>query len=156
MSLRKILIFLILFIVLFIGFFLFKDYIFCYYAAKGLLTNVKNGDFEQAFNYVDYYDIGDDVKSEISFEKAKNIWTSRMKNLQNEGVYLIDYKNLKIYKDDGYPKGRVTVQLSENGVIREYKCGIHFTHLTSIKWKVCDIEGPKHIFFETIGGYCNE
>lgn len=155
MSKRKI--FLIIIIVFFIAFILVKDYILCYYAAKNFLTDIKYDNFEQAFNYVDYYDIGDDVKPEISFEKAKNIWTSRMKNLKNEGVYLIDYKDLEVYKDDGYPIGLVMIQLSENGVIKEYKCSIHFTQLTTVfKWKICDIGGPKHIFFETVGGYCNE
>jgi len=151
MSKRKILI--SIFPIIFIIFFLVKDYIFCYYAARNFLTDVKDGNFEQAFNYVDYYDIGDDVKPEISFEKAKNIWTFRMKNLKNAGVYLIDFKALTVFKDDGYPIGDVMIQLSENGVIKEYKCNIHFTHLTNlVKWKVCDIYGPRHIFLETVGG----
>lgn len=153
MSKRKILIVSIILIIIF----LVKDYIICYYEARNFFANVKNGNFEQAFNYVDYYDIGDDVKPEISFEKAKNIWTSRMKNLKNEGVYLIDYNDLTVFKDDGYPIGDVMIRLSENGVVKEYKCHIHFTHLTNLfKWKVCDIYGTRHIFLETVGGYVIE
>ncbi len=126
-----------------------------YITARKFLNEVKQGDFARAFHYVDYYDVGDDVKPKTSYEKAKDIWTSRMIKLKQDGIYLQDYKDLVVYMDDGYPEGKVTLLLSNKGKIEEQKCNIHFSKLLN-KWK---IEGlwfnSDNIFGKMIDGDVN-
>ncbi|EGW37202.1 hypothetical protein [Desulfosporosinus sp. OT] len=121
--------------------------------ARNFLNEVKKGDFGNAFNYVEYYDVGDDVSPQTSYEKAKDIWTSRMIKLKQEGIYLTNYKDLTGYMDDGYPKGEVTLLLSNNGEIEEQKCSIHFSKLSK-KWKIEDLYfyNSNHIFERMISG----
>lgn len=127
-----------------------------YITTRNFLNEVKQGDFERAFNYVGYYDVGDDVKPKTSYEKAKDIWTSRMIKLKQDGIYLQGYKDLVIYMDNGYPRGKVTLLLSNKGEIEEQKCTIHLSKLLN-KWKIEDLYfyNSNNIFEKMISGDVN-
>lgn len=130
-----------------------KEYISLYFLTKNYLDDVKQGQFEQAFQYMDYYDEYEDVKPRISYETAKSTWILRMNDFKNDDLYLYDYKKLYVYKDDGYPYGRVTIFLYEKGKIKKLDCHIHFSKLSK-SWKIIGLYGPKHRLLNAMGGYC--
>lgn len=106
----------------------------CYFTARSYLNEIKEGDFNSAFRHVKYDDYAGRHKPRISYEMAKDIWTSRMSELKTGGIYLHDYKDLQIDTDDyGYAEGKVTLLLSNHGVIEEHECSIVF-HQGPDKW----------------------
>lgn len=127
-----------------------------YITTRSFLGEVKLGNFERAFNYVDYYDIGDDLKPKTSYEKAKDIWTSRLIKLKQDDIYLRDYKNLIVYMDDGYPSGKVILLIYNKGIIEEQECLIHFSKLAG-KWKIEDLyfNNSDHVFKKAVSGNVN-
>lgn len=84
-------------------------------AAKDVLENVIEGNYEKAFESVYYYDVASDLEPIISYEDAKSTWVNRVKGLKEEGTYLIDYSSLSVELDDAYPVGTVTLIVMENG-----------------------------------------
>lgn len=136
-------------------FFLNQVSISNYFTARSFLNEITEGNFEKAFSFVDFYDVGDDLKPETSYEKAKEIWTSRMIKLKQDNIYLQGYKGLAVYMDNGYPSGTVTLLLSNKSKIEEQKCSIHFTKLTG-KWKIEDLYfNSNHVFAEAVSGNVN-
>ncbi|ADY56636.1 hypothetical protein Sgly_2348 [Syntrophobotulus glycolicus DSM 8271] len=130
-----------------------QEIILNYCGVRNFFNEVEKGNFEKAFKFVDYYDAGDDVKPETSYEEAKEIWLSRMTKLKQDHIYLQEYKDLTVYVDDGYPKGEVTLFISDHGRIEEQKCSIHFSKLTD-KWKIEDLyfTDSNHVFEKAISG----
>lgn len=84
-------------------------------AAKSVLENVINENYEKAFEGVYFWDIASDLEPEISFEDAKNKWISRVTELREEGTYVTDYSSLRVRLDDTYPVGTVDLIIMENG-----------------------------------------
>jgi hypothetical protein len=128
-----------------------------YLTARNFLNGIIEGNFEKAFSFVDYYDVGDDLKPITSYEKAKDIWVSKMIKLKKDNIYLQEYKYLKVYMDNGYPEGEVILFISNNGRIEEQKCSIHFSKLTD-KWKIEDLHiynHSSHVFEKAVSGDVN-
>jgi hypothetical protein len=65
-------------------------------AAKGVLENVKNQNYEEAFEHVYFFDRASDLKPEISYKDAKKEWIDRLTDLREQGIYLVDYHQLFI------------------------------------------------------------
>ncbi|MEH7225383.1 hypothetical protein V7112_16365 [Bacillus sp. JJ1566] len=84
-------------------------------AAKGVLDNVIEQDYEKAFESVYYFDQASDLEPIISYEDAKNKWIQRVTDLRENGVYLVDYNLLRVRLDDTYPRGSVDLVIMENG-----------------------------------------
>ncbi len=84
-------------------------------AAKGLLDNVINQDYGDAFESVYFFDKASDLKPTIPHEDAKKKWVERVTDLREQGVYLVDYNHLRVRLDDSYPKGTVDLVFMENG-----------------------------------------
>lgn len=107
-------------------------------AAKNFLQNLTEGNFDKTFEYVSYFDHASDFEPEISYDKAKNSWVKRVQQLKARGVYVKSYRNLKIWSDDGYPRGRVILTIIQSGNQVEREVNIHFNSLKK-KWKVQNI-----------------
>ncbi|THE09144.1 hypothetical protein E1I69_23495 [Bacillus timonensis] len=84
-------------------------------AAKGVLDNVIDQDYQAAFERVYFYDKAIDLEPIISYEDAKSKWIQRVKDLREQGIYLVDYNQLRVGLDDTYPKGTVDLVIMQNG-----------------------------------------
>lgn len=84
-------------------------------AAKGVLDNVIEQDYEKAFESVYFFDKASDLEPTISFNEAKNKWINRVKDLKEQGTYVVDYSKLRVRLDDTYPVGTVDLIIMENG-----------------------------------------
>lgn len=84
-------------------------------AAKGVLDNVINQNYEEAFESVYFFDRESDSEPTISYEDAKKKWIKRVTDLREKGVYLVDYNQLRVRLDDTYPRGSVDLVIIENG-----------------------------------------
>lgn len=84
-------------------------------AATDILDNVIEQDYEKAFESVYYFDQASDLEPIISYEVAKKKWVQRVKDLRENGVYLVDYNQLRVRLDDTYPRGSVDLVIIENG-----------------------------------------
>ncbi len=99
------------------------------------LGDLQNGDFESAFENVAYFDESSDLPPKISFDNGKNIWIKRVEAQKEGGTFLKDFKNVKVWTDDGYPKANATIILIENSVEKTYKITFAFFKFNE-KWKV--------------------
>lgn len=84
-------------------------------AAEAVLDNLIEQNQEKAFESVYFYDRASDLEPIISYADAKKKWIHRVKNLRANGVYIVDYKKLRVVLDDTYPVGTVDLVLSANG-----------------------------------------
>lgn len=84
-------------------------------AAKGALDNLVNQNYEKAFENIYYFDVASDLEPTIKFKEAETKWTQRVKDLEEGGTYVTDYKGLKVKLDDTYPIGSVDLIIMENG-----------------------------------------
>src|SRR5690606_32692671 len=94
--------------------------------AKALLNELIQGNWEHAFEYVNYHDGPVDEDVHIAYEEAKAIWVNRVKELQLRGTFLKDYSNLQIRMDDGWAQGNAVVTLVENGEEKRLELHIGF------------------------------
>ena len=104
-------------------------------AAEAYYTNLAKGEFAKAFNYVGYFDEVSDLLPIITFEKAKQIWGNRVKELKEKGTYLAKLKQIRVYIDDGYPQGMADVVIINDGNPINLTEWIAFGRLNN-KWKV--------------------
>jgi hypothetical protein len=84
-------------------------------AAKDVLDYLIEQDYHKAFENVYYYDKASDLNPTISYDNAKGKWTQRNIELNENGIYLSDYSNLKVDLEDTYPVGKVDIVIVENG-----------------------------------------
>lgn len=84
-------------------------------AAKSVLDNVINQNYGKAFDSVYFFDRASDLDPTISYEDAKKKWIKRVTDLRAKGIYLVDYKQLRVRLDDSYPRGSVDLVFMENG-----------------------------------------
>ena len=84
-------------------------------AAENVLDNLIKGNYEKAFDSVYYYDKASDLEPTISYIDAKNKWIERVKSLKTNGVYIVDYTQLRVELEDTYPVGSVNLVVMENG-----------------------------------------
>ncbi|MFS0671676.1 hypothetical protein [Ornithinibacillus sp. 179-J 7C1 HS] len=84
-------------------------------AVKNVLDNVIDEDYENAFDSVYYYDVASDLEPIISYEDARKQWIERIKDLKQDGIYLVEYSDLRVKLDDTYPTGTVDLVIMENG-----------------------------------------
>lgn len=83
--------------------------------AKEVLNHLVAEEYNQAFEGIHYYDKAFDLDPTIGFDEAKNIWVKRMKELKEDGTYVVEYEGLRVKLDDTYPRGEVNLILMENG-----------------------------------------
>lgn len=107
-------------------------------AATNFLDSVSIGDFDQAFDYVAYFDFASDMEPNISYEEAKIVWVSRISALKSKGTYVKAYSRLKVWTDDTYPNGEVILTIVEKGVERKHRAYIHFAPFSK-GWRVQNI-----------------
>jgi len=93
-------------------------------AAKRVLDNVIDQEYEKAFESIYFYDVASDLAPIISYEDAKDKWIKRVKDLKEKNIYLIDYNHLRVHLDDTYPVGTVDLIFMENGK-RAVKENVH-------------------------------
>ncbi|MFC4559192.1 hypothetical protein ACFO3D_13415 [Virgibacillus kekensis] len=112
-------------------------------AAKEVLENVIDQNYEKAFESVYFYDRATDLEPVISYKDAKEEWIQRVKDLRNNGIYIVDYKRLRVVLDDTYPVGTVDLVLSMNGkkTVKE-NVRLWFGERDG-KWKVGDLNYNK-------------
>lgn len=84
-------------------------------AAKAMLTHLAQGNWEQAFEFVAYHDGPADAEVRISYEEARDVWTGRLAALERQGIFLKDFRDLKVRMDDGWAQGHAAVTLVEQG-----------------------------------------
>lgn len=94
--------------------------------ANNFLSELEQGDFDEAFEYVLYFDVASDIQPTISYENAKQIWVERVKQLKENNTYLKEYKDLTVWIDDGAPRGKVIIVVVEKGKEREYTVYLQF------------------------------
>jgi len=129
----------------------------CYRVADNFLEHVTNGEFEQAFEYVSYFDEASDMSPTISYEEAKKIWVERMQTYQEQGMYFKSFEKLDTWTDDTYPEGMVTLTLVRDGkehTIDRQDLYIHF-NLLDDEWKVQMISSgsfPDDPLFQALSG----
>lgn len=105
-------------------------------AVKGVLDNVIDQNYEEAFESVYFYDIASDLEPIISYEEGKKRWIQQVKELGEQGIYLVDYKKLRVDLDDTYPVGSVDLVFMENGE-KKVKKGVQLWFAErDDKWKV--------------------
>ncbi|MGR3763029.1 hypothetical protein [Rossellomorea sp. NS-SX7] len=85
------------------------------HAAEEVLDHVINQHYDKAFEHVYFFDRASDTEPEISYEDAKKKWIERLIDLREQGIYLVDYDQLRIRLDDTYPRGNVNLVFMENG-----------------------------------------
>lgn len=137
-------------------------------SASEFLKNLKEENYEKAFEYVYYFDEASDINPKISYEYAKELWIERVKNLKENGTYLKDYKILKVEIDDTYAHGSVELTVVENGVQNTYEAYMWFGPTDDVtigpiwfrNWKVGNFQrydnNDKSKFEEGIGGFIKE
>jgi hypothetical protein len=84
-------------------------------AAKHVLENLKEQNYEAAFDRIHFYDVASDLSPTIPYGEAKEIWSKRVQSLKENGTYLVDYKDLYVELDDTYPTGKVDLVMMING-----------------------------------------
>lgn len=84
-------------------------------AATRVLDNVIESNYDKAFENVYYFDRASDLEPTISYKDAKNQWIERIEKLEQNGIYIKDYSNLRVWQDDGYPRGKVNLTIMKNG-----------------------------------------
>lgn len=127
-------------------------------AALMYYRHLAAGEFEKSFEYVAYYDSYSDREPQISYEDARQIWVSRVKELKKNGLYLIEMERIQILIDDGYPIGKVDVTILANGTEKSVTQDVHFMRLCG-KWGVQSVRSydewgePIVALDEAIGGH---
>jgi hypothetical protein len=84
-------------------------------AAKHVLENLKEQNYEAAFDGIHFYDVASDLSPTIPYGEAKEVWSKRVQSLKENGTYLVEYKNLFVELDDTYPIGKVDLVMMING-----------------------------------------
>jgi len=97
-----------------------------YKAADRMLARLANGNIEEAFDSVVYFDGPSERTPTIAYDNAKTIWTERVRQLQDSGISVKSYRDLKVNVDDGAIYGRVSLAMSEQGKVVEYMTHISF------------------------------
>lgn len=130
----------------------------CYRAADHFLEHVTAGEFDQAFEYVSYFDQASDMSPIISYEEAKKIWVERMQTYKEQGMYFKAYEGLDTWTDDTYPEGTVRLTLVLDGkeqTTDKHDLYVHFNRLDG-KWKVQMISSgsfPDDPLFQALSGH---
>ena len=83
--------------------------------AKDVLNHLVAQEFDQAFEGIHYYDRTTDLEATITYKEAQNIWVKRLKELKEDGTYIVGHDGLRVKLDDTYPEGKVDLILMENG-----------------------------------------
>lgn len=128
------------------------------YRIRGVINNylnaLKQKDYNEAFENVAYFDKSSDILPILDYESAKKIWTERVTRLESTGIYLKDYHSVKVWKDDGYPRGKAKILLREGNQEKLYEVSIHLAKLDG-QWKVQSIYSSAELnkFEEAIRGY---
>jgi hypothetical protein len=125
---------------------------------KKFLKNLAQQNYEQDFEYVHYYDVASDLPPQISYNRAKSIWTNRVKALKDKGTYVKGYKDLFVRLDDTYPVGTVSLIIVEEGQEKTVNMNIWFSS-TLEKWKVGSLYekvSPETEIEKAISGYIED
>ncbi|WP_461204901.1 zf-HC2 domain-containing protein [Clostridium sp. DL1XJH146] len=132
-------------------------------SATKFFKNIKEENYEEAFEYLYYYDQASDLPPNISYEDAKEIWINRIKDLKENGTYLKSYNELQVRIDDSYAIGKLELTLVENGEEKTFETSIWFGPTSDIligpiwfrTWKVGNLNDgtEKSEFEKAISGY---
>lgn len=108
--------------------------------AHQFLTKITKGNFEAAFDYVYYFDNAYDEDVTISYEQAKQIWVSRVKQLREEGTYIKSFEDFDTRHDDGWENGYVALTVVEKGKEIIYEHVYIALNQREGKWKVANLQ----------------
>lgn len=110
--------------------------------ADGFLTHVVKREFEQASAFVFFYDESPAQKPNISQNKAAQLWIDRIRLAEQDGLEVQNYKNLRLWEEDGHPVGEVDLVISLDGRKQTVeKVKIHFIQHEG-KWKIDRLAPP--------------
>lgn len=126
--------------------------------ANKFFRNLINNNYEDAFQYLYYYDVASDLEPQISFSKAKSIWVNRVMGFKEKGIYIKKYTNLKVEIDDTYPHGKVNLLIVEDGQEKIKEMTLWFGP-TNEGWKIGNIYGnsnQENEFEKAISGFVKE
>lgn len=119
---------------------------------KSFFNEVRNNNYKKAFEKVAYYNMYSDQLSVTDYKTAENIWTNKIDKIKNNGIFLYDYKNIRVWYDDGYPRGTADIFLKEQNIIKLYNVKIYLKQ-TDGHWKITDIYFPcDHLYEKAISG----
>lgn len=109
--------------------------------AEVFLEQLTQGNFENAFESVFYFDKASDIEPTIPYEKAQNAWVDSVKSLKEKGIYVTSYDDLRIFLRDGghWVSGDVKLTVMENGKENRYDVGINFLKRDG-KWKISNLQ----------------
>jgi hypothetical protein len=121
-------------------------------AAEQYYRYINSQNYDSAFKYVAYHVDFSTSSPSISFDVAKHIWIERVTQLRESGNYVIAVKWIDVYIDDGYPVGRATIRVMEQGVQKDITQRVHFVNQNG--WKVQSVvsEGGPTALDEAISG----
>lgn len=124
-------------------------------SAKKFFQKIEEGKYEQAFDYLYYWDEASDIESTMTYEHAREIWVKRVADLKKQDIYIKSFESLKVGLDDTYPTGSVELVVIEKGEEKRYKADLWFAKDNSGKWKIGNIyEGNNQTMLEkAISGY---
>ena len=117
-------------------------------AAQTFYADLAEGDFEDTFNHVGYYDRYSDRPPEIEFDDARQQWVNRVQALRDRDIYFVDVKKITVRLEDAYPLGQALVSVTINGVSRDVVQDIHFSPVFPTGWKVQGVESRNSAFNE--------
>ncbi|NBD34521.1 MAG: hypothetical protein GVY30_00815 [Chloroflexi bacterium] len=127
-------------------------------AASMYYRHLAAGEFEKSFEYVAYYDRYSDREPQVSYEDARQIWVSRVKEMRRNGLYLTEMERIQILIDDGYPIGKVDATIFDNGAEKSVTQDVHFMRRFG-KWRIQGVRSydelgePIFALDEAIGGH---
>jgi hypothetical protein len=108
--------------------------------SNNFLTEVTQGNYEEAFDYLYYHNHASDEDVTISYEDAKENWVNRVKRLKEEGTYIKSFQELVMRPDDGWQNGYVTLTVVENGKEVIYDDVYISFNKKDGKWKVINLQ----------------
>ncbi|MFF2887990.1 hypothetical protein [Paenibacillus sp. NPDC057967] len=100
------------------------DVLYGRYVAHSFFSNLTAGSLEAASTNIHFGEENGENKREQS--EANTAWAQKVRDLQEQGVHAVSYKNLRVRNDDSLPVGRVTLTFEEQGELREYQVVFFF------------------------------
>ncbi|HEY5583986.1 MAG TPA: zf-HC2 domain-containing protein [Ruminiclostridium sp.] len=77
-----------------------------------MLNLVEEKRYDEAFEYVYYFDKATDITPSLSYEEAKKLWIERFKEFDLKSTDKITWhRNITTRMEDGYLKGSVEIQI---------------------------------------------
>lgn len=91
--------------------------------------------YEDAFKHVAYFDTYSDAKPSISYDRAEQEWTTRVKSLKEKGHYVQGLQKITMSDNDGLPTASIFLIVVENDKQKNIDSGVNLMR-RGFKWKI--------------------